>query len=48
MRTQRGRFIWHGSEMTTLSSEANKIFVLQNHVFGTCHVLTEKLFQECC
>lgn len=25
--------------MTTLSSEANKIFVLGNHVFWTCHAL---------
>jgi len=33
MTIQSSRFSWHESEMTTLSSEANKIFVVQNHVF---------------
>lgn len=30
--------------MTTLSSEANKIFVAQNHVFWTCYVVTGKKY----
>lgn len=38
----RGGFIWREPGMTTLSSEANQIFVLQNHVVWTCCVLRRK------